>query len=110
MARNNIHVSKKQHIRNLDVRSRLNVTTTALDEIRKSRLRMFTRIVRDTTAPPYLVAAFNAARSPIISRRGRPPKSWLNCISEDLATHNLGIDSATRLIKKNFAKFTALLL
>ena len=93
-----LRVSKLEHIRSIDLRRRLRLDAGIEECVVRSRLRYFGHVVRlgpDTML--YKLAFCEESHQTV----GRPLKTWLTCIREDLKYRRIeGIETAKHLVKK----------
>ena len=86
--------TRRERLRNDDIRLRLGLTKTIRDIVVAQRLRWFGHVVRSDNETGINVAYkqdFTGAR-----RRGRPPKRWCDNIREDCALPLLTIERRAR--------------
>jgi len=90
-------VSRIQRLRNDFIRSKLQQEETLCQKIEKKRLRWFGHVVRmDDNRLPHraLHCYIEGKRS-----RGRPRKTWMDSVKEDLERRNIDIRNATDLAR-----------
>jgi len=110
-----LNVSKRQHLRSQQCRERLNIKWTIEAEVKRARLRIFLKIARSSTpnasyACTYLDRLIFAENGQKKTSRGRPVKTWLHCLMEDLGEYNYGIYAGRSLARANATKFKQLFL
>jgi len=110
-----LHVSRRQHIRAEDCRNRLNIEKSIVTEVSQARLRMLLKIARSTLPKAsysckYLAALIENSDKYSRGRRGRPNKTWVQCVTEDMQCFNFGLHSGMGLARVNAAKFTRIFL
>ena len=110
-----LRVSRTQHIRTTEIRARLNVSTSVNQEVSKARLRMLMKVARagrigslyDSVYLRKLIEANEGAKH---IRKGRPMKSWLQCVKADLGTHHYGLASGMHLAREHATRYRQLFL
>ena len=74
------------------------------EEVARAWLRYFGHVMRmnDNRIPKILVLdGFDERKQPNAIRRGRPLKTWLQCVRDDLASRGYGLYSARHLAIKS---------
>jgi len=88
-------VSRRDHIRNSDIRSTLNIQMDVVQKIQRRRLKYFGHVVRMEGNRFPNVALYGQIQGQ--RERGRPKKRWMANVQEDCAEMSLDIIGATRL-------------
>jgi len=110
-----LSISKRQHMLTVDCRRRLNIRFSVEEEVKRARLRMFMKISRASMPESRYTSKylenllFNCGKFGK-AKIGRPKKSWVQCISDDLSIHGYGIFSGRGLARANAAKYSRLFL
>ena len=99
----------------VDCRRRLNIRFSVEEEVKRARLRMFMKISRASMPESRYTSKylenllFNCGKFGK-AKIGRPKKSWVQCISDDLSIHGYGIFPGRGLARANAAKYSRLFL
>ena len=108
-------MSRRQHIRSCEYRRRLNIKYTITQEVSRARLRLFLKTARaELSCTSYSCTFANALIEEYDKYRhkaaGRPLKSWMRCVSDDLRKLNYDIFSARALARGNASKYRQIFL
>ena len=88
----------------VSLRTRLGVKCSIGEEVTKARLRYFGHVMRmdvDRTPRILVLDCFDERAQPKNTRRGRPLKTWMQCVREDLGRRGYGLYSAKHLAMKS---------
>ena len=96
-------VSRRNHIRNLDIRAALNVEVDVVRKIQRRRLKYFGHVTRMEGSRFPNLALYGRVHGH--RERGRPRKRWLDNIREDCLEINLDVVGATRLAASDREKW-----
>ena len=79
------------------VRQQLRIGTSIADVVRQSRLRYLGHVLRmDRNRQPYIV--LRTALDSKNKGRGRPRKTWVQCVTEDLKSRSLNMIDVERIL------------
>ena len=80
-------VTRLDKLKNTHIKESLNLERDFMDKVSTKRLKYFGHILRmKSTRYPKIAVEGNVARN---RPRGRPPKRWLDCISEDCKARSI---------------------
>jgi len=88
-------VTRRDRIRNVEIRAELGIRMDVVQRIQRKRLRYFGHVVRMKTERFPNVALFGHVHGS--RKRGRPRKRWINNLHEDLDEMSLDMVEACRL-------------
>ena len=88
-------ISRRDHIRNSDIRSTLNIQLDVVQKIQRRRLKYLGHVTRMEGNRFPNVALYGQVQGQ--RERGRPKKRWIDNVREDCAEMSLDIIGATRL-------------
>ena len=88
-------VTRRDRIRNIDIRDEMGVRVDVVKRIQGRRLRYFGHVVRMKPERLPNIALFGHVHG--VRRRGRPKKRWNNNLEEDLDEMKLNVVEACRL-------------
>jgi len=88
-------VTRKDRIRNEDVREEMSVRVDVVKRIQGRRLRYIGHVVRMKPDQLLNIALFGHVHG--ARRKGRPHKRWINNLDDDLKEMNLNVSEACRL-------------
>ena len=93
-----LRVSRILHIPSIALRNRLSISLSIRENIIQSRIRYFGHVWRPEGLPQSrALIEFELENREPRSRPGRPPRSWLHCLTDDLNSRNFGVREAGRL-------------
>jgi len=92
-------VTRRDRIRNVDIREEVGVRVDAVKRIQGRKLRYFGHVVRMRPDRLPNVALFGHVHE--ARRKGRPHKRWINNLDEDVGEMNLNVVKACRLATYN---------
>ena len=90
-----LHVTRRDRIKNIDIRETLQQKEAIVDKIRRRRLTWFGHVSRmdERRLPSRAMYCYIKGRR----KRGRPPKKWIDNIKEDVKLMELSIGEAINL-------------
>ena len=88
-------VTRRDKIRNADIRKELGITTDIVQKIQARRLRYYGHVVRMKAERLPNIALFGRVHGK--RTRGRPRKRWLDNIREDIEEMGISMVEACRL-------------
>ena len=90
-----IDVTRRDHIKNVDIRTNLDITEDIVERIQARRLRYFGHVVRMDQHRLPNIALYGRVEGNRV--RGRPRKSWLDNVTDDCYNRGWSIVEATQL-------------
>ena len=92
-----LHVTRRDWIKNIDIRETLQQKETMVDKIRRRRLNWFGHVSRmgERRLPSRAMYCYIKGRR----KRGKPPKKWIDNIKDDVKLMELSIGGAVNLTR-----------
>ena len=97
-----LKTSKIRRVPSVELRAKLGITTSIVDEVRRGRLRLFGHVSRmDGNRWGRVLLEEHMKGPPIEQRVGRPCVSWITCVKSDLESRNYGLWTGSSLARRD---------